>query len=183
MFDNSPTIRAARHDDIADIQAIYGHYVTSGLASFEIDAPDTAEITRRFEAISARGFPYFVAEVDGRVGGFAYANTYRSRPAYNYTVEDSVYVSPSFVGRGLGRGLLAALIEACSEAGFRQMIAVIGDSANHPSIKLHRALGFTQVAVLPSVGFKFGRWVDSVLMQRPLGAGDTTLPHAADPRS
>ncbi len=176
MFDNPPTMRAARLDDIPVVQAIYGHYVTTGFASFEIEAPSAAEMTRRFEAITARGFPFLVAEVDGRVGGFAYANTYRSRSAYNYTVEDSVYVSPSFVGRGLGRCLLTALIDACSEAGFRQMIAVIGDSANHPSIKLHRALGFTQVAVLPSVGFKFGRWVDSVLMQRPLGAGDAAPP-------
>jgi phosphinothricin acetyltransferase len=131
---------------------------------------------RRFEDLTGRGFPFFVAEIDGKVGGFAYANTYRSRAAYDYTVEDSVYVSPAQLRRGIGRALLMALIDACTEAGFRRMVAVIGDSANDASIRLHRQLGFTDAGVLPSAGFKFGRWVDSVRMQRPLGEGDSTPP-------
>jgi L-amino acid N-acyltransferase YncA len=176
MFDNLPTIRPARVEDMADVQAIYGHFVRSGTASFELVPPDQAEMTRRFTDITDRGFPFLVAEVDGKIGGFAYANTYRARAAYDHTVEDSVYISPDFLRRGLGRGLLGALIEICTDAGYRQMIAVIGDSANAASISLHTTLGFARVGLLPSVGFKFGRWVDSVLMQRPLGSGDKTLP-------
>ena len=176
MFDSPPTIRAARPEDLPEIQAIYSHYVTHSVASFEIGAPDAAEMARRFEAITAHGFPYFVAEVDGKVTGFAYASTYRARAAYDFTVEDSVYVSPAHLQRGIGRALLRALIEACTEAGFRRMVAVIGDSANHGSINLHRACGFTDAGVLPSAGFKFDRWVASVRMQRPLGEGDTTPP-------
>jgi L-amino acid N-acyltransferase YncA len=176
MFDNPPTIRPARAEDIADIQAIYAHFVRAGTASFELVPPDIAEMRRRFADITGRGFPFLVAEIDGKIGGFAYANTYRARAAYDHTVEDSVYVSPDVPRRGLGRGLLSAVIEICTEAGYRQMIAVIGDSANTASISLHASLGFTRVGLLPSVGFKFGRWVDSVLMQRPLGRGDETLP-------
>jgi L-amino acid N-acyltransferase YncA len=176
MFDNPPTIRPARAEDLTAIQAIYGHFVLSGTSSFELVPPDVAEMTRRFADITGRGFPFLVAEIDGTVGGFAYANTYRARAAYDHTVEDSVYVSPTFPRRGLGRGLLGAVIEICTDAGYRQMVAVIGDSANAASISLHRSLGFTRVGLLPSVGFKFGRWVDSVLMQRPLGSGDKTTP-------
>lgn len=176
MFDSPPIIRAARIDDLAEIQAIYGHFVRESVASFELVPPDVAEMRRRFEDITRRGFPFFVAEIDGKVGGFAYANTYRSRAAYDYTVEDSVYVSPTYLRRGIGRALLTSLIDACTEAGFRRMVAVIGDSANDASIRLHRLLGFTDAGVLPSAGFKFGRWVDSVRMQRPLGEGDSTPP-------
>jgi L-amino acid N-acyltransferase YncA len=176
MFDTPPIIRTARADDLPKIQAIYAHYVGTSLSSFEIAPPDVAEMTKRFETIQARGFPYLVAEVEGMVAGYAYAGTYRARAAYDYTVEDSVYVSPAHLRRGLGHALLKALIEACSKAGYRRMVAVIGDSANTGSINLHRALGFTDAGVLPSAGFKFGRWIDSVRMQRPLGEGDTTPP-------
>ena len=176
MSETSPTIRAARPSDLAHIQAIYAHYVETGTASFEIVAPDLDEMTKRFEAIRARGFPYIVAEVDGRVAGYAYAGTYRARAAYDFAVEDSVYIAPDCQGRGLGRALLGALIEACTVAGYRRMIAVIGDSANAPSINLHLALGFTHAGLLPSAGWKHGRWVDSVMMQRALGDGDATPP-------
>jgi len=176
MFDDPPTIRSARASDLVRIQAIYAHYVEGGTASFEIVPPDLAEMTKRFEAIQARGFPYFVAEVGGTVAGYAYAGTYRARAAYDYSVEDSVYIAPEHQGRGLGRALLGALIENCTQAGYRRMIAVIGDSANHPSINLHLAMGFSHAGVLPSAGFKHGRWVDSVMMQRVLGDGDTTPP-------
>lgn len=176
MPDTRPTVRPARLDDIPAIQALYGHYVSTSLASFELAPPDVAEMRQRFEQITAKKFPYLVAELDGEVVGFAYAYTYRSRAAYDFTVEDSVYVSHRHTRRGVGRALLEALIDACTEAGFRRMVAVIGDSANAASIALHRAVGFTDAGVLPSAGFKFGRWVDSVRMQRPLGEGDTTPP-------
>ena len=176
MLDNPPTIRAARIDDIAEIQAIYAHYVITGSASFEILPPDLADMEKRFEAIQARGFPYLVAEIDGKIAGYAYAGTYRARAAYDYAVEDSVYISPNHLGRGLGRSLLTQLIETCTELGYRRMIAVIGDSANLPSINLHLAMGFDHAGLLPSAGYKHGRWVDSLMMQRALGDGDTTHP-------
>ena len=176
MLDNPPIIRAARIDDIAEIQAIYAHYVVNGSASFEIVPPDLAEMVKRFEAIRARGFPYLVAEIDGRVAGYAYAGTYRARAAYDWAVEDSVYISPRHLGRGLGHGLLGELIELCTQLGYRRMIAVIGDSANLPSINLHLAMGFSHAGLLPSAGYKHGRWVDSLMMQRALGDGDTTHP-------
>lgn len=170
------TLRSATHADLAQITAIYAHHVLHGLASFEIEPPDQTEMRRRFDAITAAGFPYFVAEADGQVLGYAYSSSYRPRPAYRYSVEDSIYVAPAAVRRGLGKRLLLALVEACEQRGYRQMLAVIGDSANTASIELHRACGFARVGLLPSIGFKFGRWVDSVLMQRALGAGDTTAP-------
>lgn len=170
------TVRDAADADLAAVQAIYAHFVLHGLASFEEVPPSTAEIARRREAVRALGLPYLVAEAEGRVLGFAYAGPYRPRPAYRYTVEDSVYVAPDAGGRGAGRALLATLIRRCEAAGFRQMVAVIGDSGNAASIGLHRALGFETAGVLRSVGFKFGRWVDSVLMQRRLGPGDAGLP-------
>jgi phosphinothricin acetyltransferase len=172
----SIAIRAAHPDDLAAIQAIYAHYVTTSVASFETVPPDLAEMSQRFVAIRARGFPYLVAEIDGAVVGYAYAGTYRARAAYDYAVEDSVYVAPDRQGRGLGRALLGALIATCTQAGYRRMIAVIGDSANLASINLHLALGFSPAGVLPSAGYKHERWVDSVMMQRALGAGDTTPP-------
>jgi phosphinothricin acetyltransferase len=150
--------------------------VLTGAASFEVVPPDGAELARRRADVLSRGLPYVTATLDGEVVGYAYAAPYRLRPAYRYTLEDSVYVRHDAFGRGVGRTLLRAVIDACAQRGYRQMIAVIGDSANAASIGLHAACGFTRVGLLPSVGFKFGRWIDSVLMQRPLGAGDTTLP-------
>jgi phosphinothricin acetyltransferase len=169
-------VRDATDDDMAAVLAIYAHHVMHGLASFEIEPPDLAEMTRRRRAIVERGLPYRVATVDGRVAGYAYAGPYRLRPAYRFILEDSVYVAPDATGRGLGRRLLADLIERCAALGYRQMVAVIGDSGNRPSIGLHERLGFARVGVIRSAGFKFGRWVDSVLMQRALGEGDSTLP-------
>jgi phosphinothricin acetyltransferase len=171
-----PAVRDAIDADLPAIQAIYGHFVLTGLASFELVPPDAAEMARRRDAVRALGLPYLVAEDQGRVLGYAYAGPYRARPAYRHTVEDSVYVAPDAGRRGAGRRLLAALIARCEAAGYRQIVAVIGDSANTPSIALHRALGFEVAGTLRSVGFKFGRWVDSVLMQRPLGPGDASLP-------
>jgi phosphinothricin acetyltransferase len=170
-------VRDAAAADAPLLQAIYAHHVLHGLASFEEVPPDAAEMDRRRAEVQARGLPYLVVESDGRARGFAYAGPYRSRPAYRHTVEDSVYVAPDAAGRGLGRAALAAVIERCSARGLRQMVAVIGDSGNAASIGLHRALGFAEAGLLRSVGFKHGRWVDSVLMQRPLGPGDTIPPH------
>lgn len=169
-------VRAALAADIPAITAIYDHHVRHGLASFEIEPPDAAEMANRRLAIVGQGFPYLVAEDAGRLVGYAYASNYRPRPGYRFAVEDSIYVDPALTGRGIGKVLLPVLIEACTALGKRQMVAVIGDSANHGSIKLHAAFGFRHVGLLPSIGFKLGRWVDGVIMQRALGAGDSTLP-------
>lgn len=170
-------VRDAVDADMDSIAAIYAHHVLNGLASFEVVAPDTAEMTRRRADVLARGLPYRVAEGgDGGIQGFAYAAPYRTRPAYRYTIEDSIYVAPEATGQGVGRLLLQDLIERCTALGYRQMVAVIGDSGNSASIGLHARLGFVQAGAVRSAGFKFGRWVDSVIMQRPLGNGDTTLP-------
>jgi phosphinothricin acetyltransferase len=169
-------LRPAAARDVAAIAAIYAHHVLNGLASFEVEPPDEAEIGRRLAEVRAHGLPYLVAAADGRVVGYAYAAPYRARPAYRYTVEDSVYVAQDCGGRGIGRRLLERLVSDTAAAGARQMIAVIGDSANRASIALHEACGFAHVGLLPAVGFKFGRWVDSVLMQRALGAGDAAPP-------
>ena len=165
-------VRDSRDDDMARIQAIYAHHVRHGVASFEEEAPSVEEIARRRADVLGRGLPYLVAELQGEVVGYSYASHYRSRSGYRFTVENSVYVDHGLVGRGVGRALLAALIVRCEAGPWRQMIAVIGDSANVASIVLHERLGFSHVGTLRSVGFKFGRWVDSVLMQRALGAGD-----------
>lgn len=170
------SVRDAADADLPAIAAIYAHHVLTGLASFEEVAPFPDEIAARRASVLALGLPYLVAELEGRVAGFAYAGTYRARPAYRHTVEDSVYVAPDALGRGVGRALLAELIVRCEAGPWRQMIAVIGDSANAGSIALHASLDFTTVGTFRSVGFKFGRWVDSVLMQRALGDGDTSLP-------
>jgi L-amino acid N-acyltransferase YncA len=169
-------VRASRREDVPALAATYAHHVLHGLASFEIVPPDADEIALRREGVLARGLPYLVAELDGGIAGYAYAAPYRTRPAYRYALEDSVYVDPSAARRGVGRALLDALIEACAALGYRQMIAVIGDSDNAASIGLHVACGFAHAGMLPSVGFKQGRWVDSVLMQRALGPGGAVPP-------
>ena len=169
-------IRNAVEGDMPEIQAIYAHHVQRGLASFEEVAPGVEELCARREGVLALGLPYLVAELDGRIVGYSYATLYRARSAYRHTLENSVYVRDGFGGRGIGEALLRALIEGCERGPWRQMVAVIGDSANQPSIALHRKLGFRDVGTLEAVGFKFGRWVDSVLMQRPLGTGKATLP-------
>ncbi|MCG6874251.1 MAG: N-acetyltransferase family protein [Betaproteobacteria bacterium] len=169
-------VRASEPADVPAIAAIYAHHVLEGLASFEIVPPDATEIARRRDEILVRGLPYIVAELEGKIAGYAYAAAYRPRPAYRYALEDSVYVDPAAARRGIGRALLDSLIATCAALGYRQMIAVIGDSGNAASIGLHEACGFARTGLLPSVGYKQGRWVDSVLMQRSLGPGDTTLP-------
>ncbi len=170
------SIRPATDRDLAAITAIYGHHVLHGVASFEDQPPDCAEMARRRCAILDRGLPYLVAEGVGPVLGYCYASPYRTRSAYRFTIEDSIYVDADETGRGIGRALLAELIERCTAQGYRQMVAVIGGSDQWPSIRLHARLGFARVGVLPAVGFKFGGWVDTVLMQRPLGEGADTLP-------
>jgi L-amino acid N-acyltransferase YncA len=173
----SPTIRDSHDADIPAIAAIYGHWVTHGLASFELEPPDAEEMARRRRAVLDGGFPYVVAEgAGGAVLGYAYAGPYRTRPAYRFAVENSVYVAPEAARAGVGRALLPALIERCTAAGFRLMVAVIGDSANAASIGLHARCGFAHAGALPAVGWKHGRWVDSVLMTRALGEGSATPP-------
>ena len=174
----TPVLREARREDIAAIAAIYAHHVEHGLASFELAAPSVDQMAQRFEGITGAGYPYLVATEGERVLGYAYASAFRTRPAYRFTVEDSVYIDPAATGRGLGRQLLQSIIAACTRAGFRQMIAVIGDSANHASIGLHRACGFDRMSVFVATGFKHGLWVDTVFMQRALGDGSQTLPPA-----
>lgn len=176
-----PHVRASRDDDLPEILTIYGHHVRHGLASFEEAPPDLSEMTRRRQALLDRGLPYLVAETDGRLCGFAYLGPYRSRPGYRHTLENSVYVAPGFERRGAGALLLAELIRLAVGQGYRRMVAVIGDSANLASIRLHERQGFRRVGTLTSVGFKFGRWVDSVILERALGAGDTTLPEETQP--
>lgn len=171
-----PSVRASRPGDMPAITAIYAHHVLHGLASFELLPPDVNEMVRRRAEVLARGLPHLVAEAGGQLAGYAYAAPYRERPAYRFALEDSVYIHPDYIGRGIGRALLDVLIETCTSAGYRQLIAVIGDSGNAASIGLHAACGFVRTGLLPSVGFKFGRWVDSVLMQREIGEGDRSLP-------
>ena len=170
------SIRPAAPSDIAAITRIYDQAVREGTASFELEPPDQAEMTRRYESLVSGGYPYVVAEVGGILAGYAYAGVYRARPAYRWTIEDSVYIDTRMQRRGLGRILLHRLIADSEARGFRQMIAVIGDSAHAGSIELHRAAGFRMVGTFENVGFKFGRWLDSVLMQRALGPGATSPP-------
>jgi phosphinothricin acetyltransferase len=169
-------LRDAAEADMPAIQALYAHHVLHGIATFEEVPPSVAEMTERWAAVLKAGLPYLAAELDGRVLGYAYATAYRPRPAYRFTVEDSVYVAQGLDGRGIGSALLQALIERCERGPWRQMLAVIGNSGNAGSIALHRRLGFEAVGTLRSVGFKHGRWVDTVLMQRALGAGDGSAP-------
>lgn len=169
-------VRPATPADMDQVQAIYAYYVTRTAASFEEEVPSIAEMRRRRDDVVARNLPYLVAEDDGEVLGYTYAGPWRPRSAYRYTVEDSIYVAPFVQGRGIGKALLGALIDRCTELGYRRMIAVIGDSANQGSIGLHRSLGFRQEGVLRGVGLKFGRWVDVVIMHRVLGDDDRPLP-------
>ena len=169
-------IRPATLADIPALTAIYGASVTGGTASFELEAPDANEMQRRWQAIRDAGFPYLAAEQAGVVMGYAYVSQYRPRPAYRYSVENSIYVAAHAHRSGVGRQLLAALIDAATAKGYRQMIAVIGDSAQSPSIGLHRRAGFTFVGTIHAVGYTHGRWLDSVIMQRGLGPGDTAPP-------
>lgn len=169
-------VRSATLDDMPAVQAIYAHHVVHGLGTFETEPPPVAEIQRRFAQITGDGFPYLVAEEDGRVLGYAYANHFRTRAAYRNTVEDSIYVAADAAGRGVGTKLLEALIDRCTALDLRQMLAVIGDSNNAGSIGVHRRCGFEHTGVMRAVGRKFDRWVDVVIMQRALGAGASTPP-------
>jgi phosphinothricin acetyltransferase len=173
----APMIRPATLADIPAITAIYAHAVRHGTASFELDPPDEAEMKRRMASLLDGGFPYLAAEGGGELVGYAYAGLYRTRPAYRFTLEDSIYVAPDRHRRGVGRALLDALLVHSQARGFRQIIAVIGDSPTQASsVALHRAAGFVMAGTLAAVGFKFGRWLDTVLMQRALGEGGDTPP-------
>lgn len=169
-------IRPAKATDLPAIATIYEHAVLHGTATFELTAPDVAEMTRRYRAITEAGLPYLVAATESEIAGYAYAGVYRPRPAYRFTVENSVYLDPRAQRRGIGSRLLLALIEQAGRRGYRQMIAVIGDSENVGSIGVHATLGFRHCGVLRSVGAKFGRWLDAVYMQRALGDGDADSP-------
>jgi L-amino acid N-acyltransferase YncA len=169
-------VRDARETDMPAVQAIYAHHVLHGLATFEEVPPSADELAARRAAVIARGLPYLVAEHAGAIVGYSYASSYRPRPAYRFAIEDSVYVADGLAGRGVGGALLAALIARCEAGPWRQMIAIIGDSGNAASVALHRRHGFDMVGTLRSVGFKLGRWVDTVLMQRALGPGGTAAP-------
>ncbi len=161
-------LRPSVEDDVSAITAIYAHWVQTSAATFEVDPPDADEMARRRNDILDRKLPYLVVESENTVTGYAYATLYRPRVAYRFTVEDSVYLHPEFTRKGVGRRLLSAVVAGCEDLGYRQMIAVIGGSDNLASIRLHQACGFVQAGILRSVGFKFGRWEDTVLMQRPL---------------
>ena len=176
MTDEVPVIRPSRDDDIAVIAAIYGYHVLHGVASFDEEPPAAEEMARRRADIIDRGLPYLVAERGGRVVGYCYAGPFRPRIAYRYSLEDSIYIDAGEVGRGVGRALLRRLLDDCAELGYRQMVAVIGGSETLPSIRLHEALGFMHVGVFTAIGYKFDRWVNSVLMQLPLGPGGDAPP-------
>lgn len=169
-------VRAATSGDAEALAAIYGHHVLHGFGTFEEEPPSPAEMETRRAAVAARGLPYVVAEEAGKVLGFAYAGPFRPRQAYRYTLEDSVYIAPDAIGKGVGRAVLSAVIAECEALGIRQLVAVIGDSGNAASIGLHRSLGFVDAGVGKSFGFKHGRWVDIVWMQKALNGGDQTKP-------
>lgn len=169
-------LRPATADDIASIQPIYAHHVLHGLGSFEEAPPSAVEMRDRFDDVVARRLPYLAAEEGGEILGYGYCTLYHKRSAYRHALEDSVYVKDGAQRKGIGKAILAELIVRCERLGYRQIIAVIGDSANVPSIAVHASLGFLRVGTLRSVGFKFGRWVDVLIMQRPLGSGDGTAP-------
>jgi phosphinothricin acetyltransferase len=169
-------VRPAAPQNLPAIQSIYAYHVLQGLASFEEEAPPLEEMRRRFEEVTGGGLPYLVAEEKGEILGYGYCTLYRTRSAYRFTLEDSIYVKHGQQGKGIGRALLAELIVRCEALNYRQVIAVIGDSANAASIAVHASAGFVRAGNLRSTGYKFGRWVDSVLMQRPLGKGDGSKP-------
>lgn len=171
-----PIIRPSRDEDIAAVTAIYAHHVLHGTGTFELDPPSPADMAARRTEVLSRGLPWLVAETQGQVLGFAYCNWFRPRPAYRFAAEDSIYLTPHACGQGTGRALLAELAAAAERAGMRKLIAVIGDSANAGSIGLHRACGFTPAGVLKSSGWKLGKWLDVVLMEKPLGLADTISP-------
>ena len=175
---SSPEIRPAIEADLPFVTKIYAHAVLHGTATFELTPPDLAEMTRRYRVLMDGAFPYLVAVLDGIVVGYAYAGPYRPRPAYRFTVENSIYLDPAIHRRGIGMKLMRRLIDDCETRGYRQMIAVIGDSANAGSIGMHRACGFQMIGTHPNVGLKFGRWLDTVMMQLALGEGATTIPAA-----
>jgi L-amino acid N-acyltransferase YncA len=174
--EGAPLIRDATDADLPAIQAIYAHHVLTGVASFEETPPSVDDLRTRLASVRSHGLPYMVAEIDGEVAGYCYATPYRPRAAYRHTIEDSIYVSDAFRGRGLGRVLLQALVERCENGPWRQMIAVIADGGSGGSLSLHRQLGFELTGTLKAVGFKHGRWLDTTLMQRVLGPGDSTPP-------
>ena len=176
-------LRPSAAADVPAIASIYAHHVREGLGSFEETPPSAEEVARRREAVLALGLPFTVAEAGGRVLGYAYAQPYRPRSAYRYSLEDSIYVARDFARRGIGQALLANLIAASAKLGYRQMVAVIGGSGNLASIRLHEKLGFARIGILPAVGFKHGGWVDSVLMQRALGEGAQSLPVGKPPQA
>ncbi len=171
-------VRPATESDAAGVAAIYGHHVLHGFGTFEEVPPGAVEIAGRIAAVVGRGLPYLVAEEAGAVIGFAYAAPFRPRAAYRYTVEDSVYIAPDAIGKGVGKALVAEVIRVCEDLGLRQMVAVIGDSGNAGSIGLHRSLGFEQAGVGKALGYKHGRWVDIVWMQRALNEGSDAAPSA-----
>ncbi len=162
------TVRPATSDDLGAVADIYAHYVRSGVATFEVEPPTPDELSSRFGAVGSAGLPYVVAEIDGRVAGYAYRAPWKTRPAYRFTVEDSVYVAPHATGRGVGGALLDALLERCAAAGIRQMVAVIVDSEATASLNLHRGRGFADAGRLTGVGFKHDRWLDTIPLQRTL---------------
>ena len=174
--DVSPRIRPATVADLAAIRRIYAHEVEHGTSTYEWIVPDADEMARRWQAIADAGYPYLVAEVDGRVAGYAYASAYRGREGYRWTVEDSVYVDADFQGRGIGHALLSALIARCEALGYRCMVAVIGDATNDASIALHERLGFHVAGRFPALGRKHGRWLENVQMLRALGHADADSP-------
>jgi L-amino acid N-acyltransferase YncA len=171
-----PIIRPSTDADVAQIAAIYAHHVLHGTGTFEIEPPSAEDMAARRADVLSKGLPYLVAEDAGRVAGFAYCNWFKPRPAYRFSAEDSIYLAPDAHGRGLGRALLAELATRAEATGVRKLIAVIGDSNNAGSIGVHRSVGFTPVGVLKSCGWKFERWLDVVLMEKALGAGDRTSP-------
>jgi L-amino acid N-acyltransferase YncA len=174
-----PLIRPSSDDDLPAITAIYSHHVLHGTGSFETEPPSLADMTARRADVLAKGLPYLVVEHEGKIAGFAYGNWFKPRPAYRYSVEDSIYMAPDLQRRGLGRALLAELLAQFEAVGIRKVMAIVGDSANTGSVGIHLAFGFKQVGVVESCGWKFGAWRDIVIMQKAIGPGDTQPPNAA----
>ena len=171
-----PLIRPSSDADLPAITAIYAHHVLHGTGSFETEPPSVADMTTRRADVLSKGLPYLVVEQDGKIAGFAYGNWFKPRPAYRYSVEDSIYMAPDLQGKGLGRALLAELMARFEVVGIRKVMAIVGDSANTGSVGIHLALGFTQVGIVDSCGWKFGAWRDIVIMQKTIGLGDTQPP-------